>query len=77
MPKVLQDITRDALELPRNQRLALAQILLSLDEDGASTDVDAAWDEEIRARLKAYDEGRVDAIPFEQIRQSMALRFTR
>ena len=56
MPKALQDITHDVLELPRNQRLALAQFLLNLDEDVTAVDVDAAWDTETRARLKAYDE---------------------
>ncbi|XHR30407.1 MAG: addiction module protein [Chthoniobacteraceae bacterium] len=75
MPKALQEITHDVLELPRNQRLALAQFLLSLDDDGSSPDVDAAWDTEIRTRLKAYDEGRVEAIPFDQVRQTMGLRF--
>lgn len=77
MPKALQEITHDVLELPRNQRLALAQFLLTLDDESPQPEVDAAWDEEIRARLKAYDEGRVEAIPFEQVRQAMNLRFAR
>ena len=77
MPKALQEITHDVLELPRNQRLALAQFLLNLDEDVTGVDVDAAWDAETRSRLKAFDEGRVEAIPFDQVRQSMALRFAR
>ena len=72
-----RDITHDVLELSRDQRLALAQFLLNLDDDGTAADTDAAWDAEIRARLKAYDEGRVEAIPFEQVRQSMTLRFAR
>ena len=77
MPKALQDITHDVLELPRSQRLALAQFLLNLDESGTEVEAEAAWDAEIRARLKAYDEGRVEAIPFDQVRQSMTLRFAR
>ena len=77
MPKALQEITHDVLELPRNQRLALAQFLLNLDDEGTGADVDAAWDKEIRARLTAYDAGRVEAIPFEQVRQTMGLRFAR
>jgi putative addiction module component (TIGR02574 family) len=77
MPKALQEITHDVLDLPRNQRLALAQFLLNLDEVGVAPDVDAAWDREIRARLTAYDAGRVEAIPFEQVRQTMGLRFAR
>jgi len=27
--------------------------------------------------LKAYDEDRVEAIPFDQVRQSMSIRFAR
>jgi len=77
MAKALQDITHDVLELPRNQRLALAQFLLNLDDSASEGNVDAAWDAEIRARLKAYDEGRVEAIPFDQVRQTMDLRFAR
>ena len=77
MPKALQEITHDALELPRNQRLALAQFLLNLDADGTAGNVDEAWDTEIRARLKAYDEGRVEAMPFDQVQQTMSVRFAR
>ena len=44
MPRALQDITHDVLELSRNQRLALAQFLLNLDDEGAAADVDGAWD---------------------------------
>ncbi len=44
----------------------LARILLDLDTPGTGEDVDAAWDTEIRARLTAYDEGRVRAEPYEE-----------
>ncbi|HWL51560.1 MAG TPA: addiction module protein [Chthoniobacteraceae bacterium] len=75
MSRALQDITYDALELSRTQRLALAKFLLSLDAEETVGDVDAAWDDEIRARLKAYDEGRVEAVPYDTVRQSMIRRF--
>ena len=75
MTQALQKIAHNVLELPRSQQFALVQFLLSF-EDGADTaQADAAWDTEIRARLKAFDEGRVEAAPFEEIRQSMNLRF--
>ena len=51
MPKALNEITHDAVELPRHERLTLARILLDLDTPGTGEDVDAAWDTEIRARL--------------------------
>ena len=77
MPKAFQDIAHDVLELPRGQQLALAQFLLRLDDNVASEGVDHAWDTEIRARLKAFDEGRVEALPFDQVREAMALRFAK
>ena len=74
MPKHLENITRDALDLSRSERLALAQFLLTLDEN-SSGDAEVVWDAEIRARLKAFDEGRVEAVSYETIRQSMMVRF--
>jgi putative addiction module component (TIGR02574 family) len=71
MPKTLEAITHEVLELPHNQRLALARIILDLDAGPADPGVEAAWDEEIRARLKAYDEGRLEAIPWEDVQQEM------
>ena len=35
------------------------------------------WDKEIRARVKAVDEGRVTGILYEQIKKEMASRFGR
>ena len=75
MPKALDEITHDAVELPRRERLTLARILLDLDTPGTGEDVDAAWDAEIRARLAAYDEGRVQAEPYEEVRARMQRRF--
>ncbi len=77
MPKALDEITHDAVGLPRRERLTLARILLDLDAPGTGEDVDAAWDAEIRARLAAYDEGRVQAEPYEEVRARMQQRFGR
>ena len=77
MPKTLEAITHDILELPNSQRLALARIILDLDGGAADPDADAAWDREIRARLKASDEGRLETIPYEEFRAQMEERFGR
>lgn len=71
----IEEITKEVVELPRHQRLALIRLLLDLDQPSSSTDVDNAWDEEIRARVKAVDEGRAVGIPYEQIKKEMADRF--
>ncbi len=77
MPKTLEAITRDVLELPNTQRLALARIILDLDGGAADPGSEEAWDKEIRARLKAYDEGKLETIPYEDFRAEMEERFRR
>ena len=75
MASSIEEITKEVVELPRHQRLALIRLLLDLDQPGTNEEIDRAWDEEIRARVKAVDEGRSVGIPYEQIRKEMAERF--
>ena len=77
MATSIEDITKEVVDLPRHQRLALIRLLLDLDRPGSGDEIDAAWDEEIRARVKAVDEGRVVGVPYEQIKKEMAERFSR
>ena len=67
MSMALEDVTRAAIGLPRHQRLSLACLLIELDEPGPDADVEAAWEAEIAARLRAVREGRVKGIPYEQV----------
>lgn len=67
MSMALEEVTREAIQLPRHQRLALVRILMELDEPGPDADVEAAWDAEIQARVRAVREGRVEGIPYEQV----------
>jgi putative addiction module component (TIGR02574 family) len=46
-----------------------------LDQPGTRDEIEQAWDEEIRARVKAVDEGRANGIPYEQIKNEMVGRF--
>jgi putative addiction module component (TIGR02574 family) len=71
----IEEITKEIVELPRHQRLALVRLLLDLDQPGTTGEIDSVWDEEIRARVKAIDEGRAVGIPYEQIKKEMAERF--
>ena len=77
MATSIEEITKEIVDLPRHQRLALVRLLLDLDRPGTAEEIDTAWDEEIRARVKAVDEGRVAGIPYEQIKKEMAERFPR
>ena len=67
MPRALVEITREASELPREQRLALAEFLLELEESPADSEVEAAWEEEIQNRIRAIDDGSAKGIPYEQV----------
>jgi putative addiction module component (TIGR02574 family) len=77
MATSIEEITKEIVDLPRHQRLALVRLLLDLDRPGSGEEIDAAWDEEIRARVKAVDEGRVTGVPYDQIKKEMAERFSR
>ena len=67
MSKAVEEVTRDAIQLPRHQRLTLARLLIELDDPGSDADIEGAWDAEIRARVRAVEEGRVEGIPYEQV----------
>ena len=71
----IEEISREIVELPKHQQLALLKLLLDLDRSYADQGTEGAWDEEIRARVKAVDEGRAVGIPYEQVREEMARRF--
>ena len=71
----IEELTRELIELPRHHRLALVRLLLDLDRPGTSEEIDSVWEEEIRARVKAVDEGRAVGISYEQIKKEMADRF--
>ena len=64
---LLEDITREAIGLPRHQRLSLARLLIELDDPASGADVEAAWDTEIQARVRAVNEGRIQGIPYEDV----------
>ena len=51
MSMPLEAVAREAIALPRHQRLSLARLLIELDDPGSEADVEAAWEAEIQARL--------------------------
>jgi putative addiction module component (TIGR02574 family) len=75
MATPIEKITQEVVELSRRERLTLMRILLDLDQPPKGDAIEQAWDQEIRARVKAVDEGRVSGIPYDQIKQEMTSRF--
>jgi putative addiction module component (TIGR02574 family) len=67
MSAALEEITEKARALSRQERLTLANRLLSDDEDSDAPEIEAAWEEEILARIKAIDDGTAIGVPYEEV----------
>jgi putative addiction module component (TIGR02574 family) len=74
MPNTLEVITHEVLELPRPQQIRLAHYLLSLDDDSVNPEIEALWENEIEARLKSYRQGRMEIVPFEEVKRNISAR---
>ena len=72
----IEAVTREALNLPLHQRLALAGYLLESADGAPDLEAEAAWDTEIRDRIRAIDEGRVSGIPYEDVMRDAEQRLT-
>lgn len=55
--KTIDRLFDEVTQLPLEQRLALACRILESGEPSPGTDIDSAWDREIRARIDRYDRG--------------------
>ncbi len=64
---ILEDIERDAIALPKDQRLQLAQKLISSVDEIGETGVEEAWEEEISLRINRYRSGEVEPIPADEV----------
>ena len=75
MSDLTEELVQKARALPPEDRARLAEeMLASLHEDGDS-EIEAAWDEEIRRRIKEIESGTAKLIPaeevFDEIRQML------
>jgi len=69
----VSELLKKALALPPEARAALATSLFeSLDEEPADEGVEAAWSEEIKRRIDDIDSGKVQMIPYEEVRRRLA-----
>ena len=71
----IEELTKEAVNLPVAQRLALARALLESEPNGTAAETEQSWDAEIRSRIKAVDEGRVPGIAYEDLRREMNSRY--
>jgi putative addiction module component (TIGR02574 family) len=75
MPSDVIDLFKQASDLPDRDRATLAGILLESLETEVDPDVEAAWKEEIERRLADLDAGRVQSIPWEEVKARLIRRF--
>ena len=77
MPKTLAELMEDAAELPGEDQLKLARILLELSESDSALapDVEEAWDKEIDRRLEELRSGKVKGVPLDEVRKRIESRF--
>jgi hypothetical protein len=74
MPKALEEVIKEAMDLPPRQRLALASFLLESADAASDPDAETAWDSEIRDRIREVDEGRVTGIAYADVMQEAERR---
>jgi putative addiction module component (TIGR02574 family) len=74
MNQATETLFQAALALPPENRAALAEKLLDslTAEDQAA--IDAAWVEEAERRLQAFAQGKVKALPGDEVMQSLSIR---
>jgi putative addiction module component (TIGR02574 family) len=73
MTQEVAELLKKALALPSEARAALAGSLLeSLDNQPVDEGVEAAWSEEIKRRIEEIDSGKVQMIPYEEVRSQLS-----
>jgi putative addiction module component (TIGR02574 family) len=70
----LEQLYREALELPEAERGELAGLLIRSLDPPREPDVEAAWEEEAERRWREIESGTVQTIPWEQVRAEMHAR---
>ena len=67
MPATLEQVTKEAMDLPRHQQLALAEFLIESADSAMDLEAESAWDSEIRDRITAIEEGKVVGISYADV----------
>jgi putative addiction module component (TIGR02574 family) len=74
MARRLDELYRQAVELPENDRAELAGLLLESLEAEPDPDIEVAWAEEIERRVRDIESGAAKTIPWEQVRAELHAR---
>lgn len=74
MERSAKAVLKEALTLPEADRADIAGALLNSLERVEEADVEAAWREEVAARVAALDAGEVETIPWKDLRDRLFAR---
>ena len=66
MSSLIDELSRKARSLPPEERIRLAEELISSVQD-SDEEVEAAWEEEIKRRLEGVESGAAELIPAEEV----------
>lgn len=74
MARNVEELFREATELPENERAELAGLLLESIDGEPDPGVEAAWAEEVERRVRQIETGEVRTIPWEEVRAKLYAR---
>lgn len=74
MERSAEAVLKEALTLPEADRADIAGALLNSLEPGEEADIEAAWRQEVAARVAALDAGEVETIPWNEVRDRLVAR---
>lgn len=74
MERNAEAVLKEALTLPEDERADIAGALLESLQPAAEQDVEAAWRQEVAARVAALDAGKVETVPWEEVRNRLFTR---
>jgi putative addiction module component (TIGR02574 family) len=69
------ELLQHALQLPEDDRLALATELLEIVEGPEDPEWAAAWAAELDRRVRELDEGRGKAVPWAEVKARLEARY--
>ena len=65
----IEDVISQALQMPEEERAAIAERLISSLDPAPEADVEQAWQEEVQRRVRDLDNGAVECVPWEEVRR--------
>ena len=71
MSRTFIDVWKEAADLSEADRASLAGLLIESLEGEPDAEVEAAWAVEIERRVAEMESGKVQGIPWEQVRQRL------